>query len=495
MGAKRPCRCFQGVNMIDDTSRAGAVSAPGDLARLSATEMLAGYTSGRFDPVDVMEDTIAALKRVDAACNMVVTDLFESARTAAEKSAQAYRDGSAAAMEGIPVSIKDLIFVAGAPAKGGAPSYADFFPATDGQVVRKLREAGAIPTCKTTTCESGYKLTADSPVSGITRNPWHLDRTSGGSSGGAATGVAAGAGPIAIGTDGVGSIRVPSSFCGVFGLKPTFGLVSRAPGFFPPSWGSLAHTGPITNTVADAALTLRMIAGYDMRDAASFKSTVADLSLQAGTSVRVAISRDFGYAAVDPHVASAFDAAASAVLGSNVDFVSTKFSLDPDILAKILKPIAFTEQASSVGARPDEAFAESDEEFRQVINEGRSFSGMDYMAATHLRSKLRGQFVELFADADVLLTPTVSVTAFKAGTLGVDTIDGKSVDRHLGWSPFTWPINLAGLPAASVPCGFDPDGLPIGLQIIAPWGREDLVLAIAAELERLMPWAGKRPRL
>jgi aspartyl-tRNA(Asn)/glutamyl-tRNA(Gln) amidotransferase subunit A len=117
------------------------------------------------------------------------------------------------------------------------------------------------------------------------------------------------------------------------------------------------------------------------------------------------------------------------------------------------------------------------------------------MTATHLRSKLRGQFVELFANVDVLLTPTVSVTAFKAGALGVDLIDGRNVDRHLGWSPFTWPINLAGLPAASVPCGFDPDGLPIGLQVIAPWGREDIVLTIAAELERLRPWAGNKPSL
>lgn len=482
--------------MIDNTLRAGAVSAPGDLARLAATEMLAGYKSGHFDPVDVIEDTIATLTRVDASCNVMVTDLFESARAAAEQAAGAYRNGSARAMEGIPVSIKDLVFVAGVPAKAGAPSYADFVPGADSHAVSKLRQAGAIPTCKTTTCESGYKLTADSPVTGITRNPWNFDRTSGGSSGGAAAGVAAGAGPIAIGTDGVGSIRVPSSFCGVFGLKPTFGLVSRAPGFFPPSWGSLAHTGPITNTVADAALTLRTIAGYDIRDAASLRGALGEVSpLADAPPVRVAVSRDFGYAAVDPHVAKAFDGATGALLGSTVEFVKAGIALDPDILAKVLKPIAFTEQASSVGARPDVAFAESDAEFREVIAEGRRFSGMDYMAATHLRSKLRGQFVDLFANADVLLTPTVSVTAFDAGTLGVDLIDGRSVDRHLGWSPFTWPINLAGLPAASVPCGFDPDGLPIGLQIVAPWGREDLVLAVAAELERLRPWSGTRPRI
>ena len=136
-------------------------------------------------------------------------------------------------------------------------------PAVDSAVVIAAQAAGAIITCKTTTCESGYKLTADSPVSGVTRNPWRLDRTSGGSSGGAAAAVAAGCGPLAIGTDGVGSIRVPSSFCGVFGIKPTFGLVPRAPGFFPPSWASLAHTGPIGRTVRDVALLLEVIAGHD----------------------------------------------------------------------------------------------------------------------------------------------------------------------------------------------------------------------------------------
>jgi aspartyl-tRNA(Asn)/glutamyl-tRNA(Gln) amidotransferase subunit A len=474
---------------------AGAGTAPGELARLSATQMLDGYRSRRFDPVDVIEDTIAALKGVNEACNVMVTDLFETARAAAEQSAKAYRAGDAVGpMEGVPVTIKDLVFVAGAPAKGGAPSYANFVPQVDGEVVRRLKAAGAIPTCKTTTCESGYKLTADSPVSGITRNPWNIERTSGGSSGGAAAAMAAGAGPIAIGTDGVGSIRVPSSFCGVFGLKPTFGLVSRAPGFFPPSWGSLAHTGPITNSVADAALTLKTIAGHDWRDAASLNQVLPDYEAVGLTRpLKIAVSSDFGYAAVNPEVAAAFAGAAAALVAESGEGADATIALDPDLLAKVLRPIAFIEQASSVGSRADGDFAASDADFRDVIAEGRKFSGVDYMAATHLRSKLRGQFVELFAKADLLLTPTVAVTAFAAGTLGVGEIDGRVVDAHLGWSPFTWPINLVGLPAASVPCGFDSAGLPIGLQIIAPWGREDLVLSVAAALERIRPWAGIRP--
>lgn len=477
------------------SNKAGAGSAPGDLARLSATEMLEGYEAGHFDPVDVIEDTISTLKTVDESCNIMVADLFGTARAAAEKSAIAYRNGDAGPMEGIPVSIKDLVFVAGAPAKGGAPSLADHVPAVDAHVVAKLKEAGAIPTCKTTTCESGYKLTADSPVSGITRNPWNLERTSGGSSGGAAAGVAGGAGPIAIGTDGVGSIRVPSSFCGVFGMKPTYGLVSRAPGFFPPSWGSLAHTGPIARTVADAELTLKTIAGYDVRDAASLDCWAPGRGDIDAAPLRVAVSPDFGYAAVDPAVQSAFKTAVEILLGTDVEAVDTVLDLDAEILTRVLKPIALTEQAASVGERTDGDFADSDADFRKVIEDGRRYSGVDYMTAVHRRAKLRGQFLEFFKSADILLTPTVAVPAFQAGTLGVSEIDGKPVDSHLGWSPFTWPINLVGLPAASIPCGFSPDGLPIGLQIIAGWGREDSILKVAKTLERLLPWAEGFPDL
>jgi aspartyl-tRNA(Asn)/glutamyl-tRNA(Gln) amidotransferase subunit A len=219
---------------------AGARAAPQSLARLTAQQILDGYRSGHFTPRDVIDEVIAALEATDAHCKVIATDMFASARAEADHATAAWKSGEAKALTGVPVTIKDLIYVAGTPANGGAPMLDGFVPEVDSAVVTAVKAAGAIVTCKTTTCESGYKLTADSPVSGITRNPWSLGRTSGGSSGGAAAAVAAGCGPLAIGTDGVGSIRVPSAFCGVFGLKPTFGLVPRSPGFFPPSWPSLA---------------------------------------------------------------------------------------------------------------------------------------------------------------------------------------------------------------------------------------------------------------
>jgi aspartyl-tRNA(Asn)/glutamyl-tRNA(Gln) amidotransferase subunit A len=283
--------------MKAETARAGAAAQVNELAKLSAVDLLEGYRAGRFTPRDVIEDVIAALQATQAACNVVVTPMFEQARAAADQASAAWKTGAPVGrLAGVPVTIKDLVFVAGVPALGGAPLNKDLVPAADGAAVTALKVAGAIVTCKTTTCEAGYKLTADSPVSGITRNPWNPERTSGGSSGGAAAAVAAGCGPLAIGTDGVGSIRVPSSFCGVVGIKPTFGLVPRSPGFSPPSWGSLAHTGPIARTVADTALLLEVVAGHDLRDPASLPVSPRGYDVTAGkfNGVKIGTSVDFG---------------------------------------------------------------------------------------------------------------------------------------------------------------------------------------------------------
>ena len=469
-----------------------ALAAANPLARLSAVELLAGYKARSFTPRDVLEDVIGALEDVDAACRVMVTPMFEQARAKADAASASWRSGDpGGALCGVPVTVKDLVFVQGVPALGGAPVNSNFVPNADAAVVAALRAAGAILTCKTTTCESGYKLTADSPVSGITRNPWNLRRTSGGSSGGAAAAMAAGCGPLAIGTDGVGSIRVPSSFCGVFGLKPTFGLVPRSPGFSPPSWASLAHTGPITRTVADAALLLEVIAGYDPRDAASLPLQMRPFSVPPRDleGIRIAASADLGYAAVSPSIRRAFSEAVDILAGLGAEIRYSHPGLDPKLLERTLKPIAFTEQAAAVAGKSEADLARSDVEYRRVIAQGRKYSGVDYIEATYRRATVRAAFQAMFQNVDALVTPTVAVTAFEAGALGVDRIDGTAVDPHLGWSPFSWPINLAGLPAATLPCGFDADGLPIGLQIIAPWLDEATIFRIAGVFETAKPWA------
>jgi aspartyl-tRNA(Asn)/glutamyl-tRNA(Gln) amidotransferase subunit A len=468
----------------------------GELARLSATELLDGYRNRSFTPADVIDEVIAALAETDQVCNVMVTPMFDSARAAAAEATKAWRNGQPeGSLAGIPVTVKDLIFVAGVPARGGAPALEHFVPEVDAAVVTALRDAGAIITCKTTTCESGYKLTADSPVSGVTRNPWRLDRTSGGSSGGAAAAVAAGCGPLALGTDGVGSIRVPASFCGVFGIKPTFGLVPRAPGFFPPSWASLAHTGPIGRTVRDVALLLEVIARHDVRDAASLPVTPHRFDPTPGSlaGLKIAFTPDLGFAAVSPEVRKIFAAAVDALDNLSAELVADNSGIDPEVLERTIKPIAYTEQAAAVLGREEAMLTRSDRDYNDVIVRGRAYRGVDYVDATHRRTQLRNRFVELFRRVDVLVTPTVAVTAFEAGTLGVDQIDGRAVDPHLGWSPFSWPINLAGLPAATIPCGFDRDGLPVGLQIIAPWLEESRIFRVAAAFEAARPWLNRWP--
>ncbi len=468
----------------------------GELSRLPATDLIEGYRLGNFTPSDVVEEVIGALEATNEICNVMVTQMFDSARAQAKVATTAWRSGGTmGALAGVPVTIKDLVFVAGVPARGGAPVFADFVPPADAAVVTSLRDAGAIITCKTTTCESGYKLTADSPVSGITRNPWRVDRTSGGSSGGAAAAVAAGCGPLAVGTDGVGSIRVPSSFCGVFGIKPTFGLVPRAPGFFPPSWASLAHTGPIARTVRDAALMLEVIAGHDLRDAASLPLGPRQYDTTAGRldGMRIAFTPDLGFAAVAPDVREAFAAALRILADLGAELVADDLGFDPEILEHTLKPIAYIEQAAAVLTRDQQALAQSDREYRDVIARGKQYQGTDYVDAMHRRSQLRNQFLKAFGRAQVIVTPTVAVTAFAAGTLGVDEIENRPVDAHLGWSPFSWPVNLAGLPAATIPCGFDRDGLPIGLQIIAPWLDEARIFRVAAAFEAAASDSGRWP--
>jgi aspartyl-tRNA(Asn)/glutamyl-tRNA(Gln) amidotransferase subunit A len=481
--------------MTSRPQTAAADIAPHSLARLSATQMLDGYRAGDFTPRDVVDEVIDALKGTDALCKVMTADMFASARQEADRAAAAWKAGEAKALTGIPVTVKDLIYVAGTRAQAGAPALDGFVPDVDAAVVTAVKDAGGIITCKTTTCESGYKLTADSPVSGITRNPWNLNRTSGGSSGGAAAAVAAGCGPLAVATDGVGSIRVPCSFCGVFGLKPTYGLVPRSPGFFPPSWPSLAHTGPIARNVSDAALLLGVIASHDRRDPGSLP--VAGRTFAAKPrrldGLRIGFSPDLGYAAVAGDVRAGFKHAIDALADLGAELTAADPGVEPDVLDKVLQPIAFTEQAASIDARDPALLSHSDQEYRDVIAKGRTYSGVDYMRATHRRMTLRGRFVDLFRRIDVLVTPTVAVTAFAAGTIGVEQIDGRTVDRHLGWSPFTWPINLAGLPAATVPCGWDRDGLPIGLQVVAPWLGEDTILSVAAAFEQARPWADAWP--
>src|SRR6266550_3123865 len=211
--------------------------------------------------------------------------------------------------------------------------------------------------------------------------------------------------------------------------------------------------------------------------------------------IRIGSSGDFGYAAVAPDVRKAFQSAVETLDSLGANIVSDCVNFEPDMLERILKPIAYTEQAAAVSARDYSALMSSDSDYRDVVAKGSEYSGVAYVEAGFRRNSLRSSFLDIFQKVDAIVTPTVAVTAFSAGALGVDQVDGVAVDRHLGWSPFSWPINLTGLPAATIPCGFDRDGLPIGVQIIAPWLDEGLIVRIAAAFERARPWTQFRPRM
>ena len=212
-------------------------------------------------------------------------------------------------------------------------------------------------------------------------------------------------------------------------------------------------------------------------------------------SPRIAASADFGYAAVAPDVRAAFARALAVLEDCGARIAADQIALDREILERTLKPIAFVEQAAAVAHKTGDELADCDADYRDVVAAGRRFSGIDYVEAGYRRTQARAAFASLFTRVDALVTPTVAVTAFGAGELGVAMVDGSPVDPHLGWSPFSWPINLAGLPAATVPCGFDRDGLPIGLQIIAPWLDEPTIFKIAAAFEEAQPWAGTWPEM
>lgn len=461
------------------------------LHQLSATELLTGYRTGAFMPDEVVEDVLAQSQIVNERYSFATVILNDEARAHARELTLLLRRGEdIGPLGGVPVTIKDLIFTKNTRTMGGSPQYEDFVPGDDSATVAQLRAAGAIVFAKTTTSEAGHKLTADSPVSGITRNPWNPEKTSGGSSGGAAVAVACGCGPLALATDAVGSIRVPAAFCGVVGLKPTFGLIPRALGFRPPPWASLVHTGLLARTVADAALMLGHVTGRDHRDPASLHGTPNDYRAAPSclNGLRVAASDDFSFAAVEPSVREGFRAALQTLsdLGAHVQM--SALSLDADLFERVLRPIAFTEQAAAVSDRGADSLGRSDETFRSMIEEGRKYSGTDYVRAGYGRAALHARFADLFSDFDVLVTPTVAVTPFPAGEIGTDSIEGRIVDRHLGWSPFTWPMNLAGVPALTLPCGRSPESMPIGLQIVAPWLQEDLLFRVAAAFEAARPW-------
>ncbi len=454
--------------------------APGlaDPADLTATDLLAGYRRGDLSPVEALRAVLDRVRRRDPELNAYCLVDEEGATAAAVASEQRWRRGEPRGpLDGVPVSIKDLLPTAGWPTRRGSRTTDRNAADVDAPAVARVREAGAVLVGKTTTPEYGWKGVTDSPLTGTTRNPWDPARTPGGSSGGSAAAVAAGMGPLSLGTDGGGSVRIPASFSGITTIKPTYGRVPLHPA---SPFGTLAHIGPMTRTAADAALLLDVLGGADPRDPwALAPAGPTTPRLDDGVAgLRIAFSPALGYAAVDPEVAAAVATAVAvfADLGAVVEQAEPGFA-DPLEAFQVLWFAGAAAVLAPLLGRRDEM----DPGLVQVAEQGARHSAVEYLAAGAVRNDLGTLMGAFHRRFDLLLTPTMPIPAFAAGT---EAPEGWEGSRWTTWTPFTYPFNMTQQPAASVPCGFTSAGLPIGLQIVGPRHADALVLTAAHAFQR-----------
>ncbi len=467
------------------------------LSYASAHHLLAKFRDKSLSPVEATEAVLARIEASNGRINAFCLVDGEAALAAARGSEARWAAGQPAGLiDGVPTTIKDLNLTKGWPTLRGSTTVAAGQRwQEDAPVVARLREHGAVLVGKTTTPEFGWKGVTDSPLTGITRNPWDLTRTPGGSSGGAAAACAAGMGALHVGSDGGGSIRIPSGFSGIFGLKPSFG---RVPVFPASPFGTISHIGPITRTVADAALMLRVMAEPDWRDWFALPYDRCDYlaGLQDGVKgLRIAFSPALGYATVEPEVAEIVAQAAAAfeALGANVEAVDPGFADPTPMFNTIWKVGAF----NGLKGLSDEQRSRMDPGLQRVYAEGAEMPLESYLDAVNARTALGAHMREFHERHDLLLTPALAVAAFEAGRL---TPEGYAVppdepNAWVYWTPFTYPFNLTQQPACSVPCGFTAAGLPVGLQIVGPMHNEALVLRAARAYEAAHPTGDRRPPL
>ena len=464
---------------------------------MSALELTEAISRGELSSVDVFDAVSEQVRRCNPEINAIVTLTEESARESAKKAEKMVKKGEKLGpLHGVPITIKDLVFTKGVRTTFGSKMYENFIPDEDAVLVERLKKAGAVIIGKTNAPEFGLLSVTDNLVFGPTRNPWDKSKSTGGSSGGAAAAVAAGMGPLASGSDGGGSIRIPSSLCGVYGIKPSFGRVPAYPTL--PGFETMSCQGPIARTVPDAALMLDVMAGPDDRDRFSLPATDVSYlkTLEKGIEgSRIAYSLDLGYAVVDPEVEKLTRKAAFSFekLGCEVT------EIKPDL------PDTGSELATMIVAETVTAHEEHLEEAKEkmyplflgYLQLEETFSVRDIVRVQYKREELWRKMRKIFENYDFLLTPTTAVPAFdleKYGIIGPTEIAGQTV-VPLGWFAFTYPFNFTGQPAASMPCGFTGDGLPVGLQIVGNRYDDDGVLRASRAFEKAFPWQDKKPSL
>ncbi len=458
---------------------------PASLALCTATELLALYRAKAASPVEATREVLARIERLNPQLNaFCLVDAAQALQSARGSEARWLAGVPVGPLDGVPTSIKDLILTRGWPTRRGSRTVnPDQAWDVDAPATARLREAGAVLLGKTTTPEFGCKGETNSPLTGITRNPWDLSRTSGGSSGGTAAAVAAGLGPLGVGTDGAGSVRIPAAFCGNFGLKPSFG---RVPAYPLSPFGSVAHLGPHTMSVSDAALMMSVLSQPDDRDWTSLPFDGRDyrVGLDDGVrGLRIAYSPTLGFAKnVHPEVAAAVDHAVADLqaLGAVVEWVDPGFDDPLEICTGLWFLGAFTVWS---GLTPGQQ-ALCDPDFRAEAELGGRLSALEVQQLNLRRGALGAHLRQFMRRFDLIATPAVSVPAFAARPAGQASMTPEAL---LGWTPFSYPFNLSQQPAATIPCGLTQDGLPIGLQLVGPMFGDALVLRACRAYESVRP--------
>lgn len=453
-----------------------------EFAFMTIREISSGFSRKEFSPTELLDDVIARYERLEPRLNMFAWTDFDAARKQAEVAeARLMRGEKLGELDGIPTSVKDLIAVGGMPQRFGSRSVGDAPVAKDAPSVERIRSAGAVILGKSTTSEFGCKAVGDSPLTGITRNPWNPELTPGGSSCGAAAMVASGLVPYALGTDGGGSVRIPAALCGLFGIKAQFSRVAVFPTSATPT---LAHVGPLARNAEDAAIVLSAIAGYDTRDPYTVKGAHPDFvgAVKNYRKMRAAWSPTLGYGRIDGEVEQIAEQAIKHIqtLGIEVDRVETVMDDPIDMWTAEFYAGVGTKLRSTITERPETL----DPAVLEVLRKALDQDMQEYYESVFRRYAFREKMRGFFEEYDLLLTPTVPVAAFEAGR---DVPPGYEDRNIVSWATFTYPFNLTGQPAASIPIGFTTKGLPVGLQAVASAFDEVSIFSLAGAYEKIFP--------
>ena len=465
-----------------------------ELTNLSIRDASELVRRRKVSPVELTRACLARIERLNPALNVFITVTADSALAEARQAETEVQRGKwRGPLHGIPIALKDLFDTAGVRTTAGSALFKDRVPENDAEVVRRLRAAGAVLVGKTNMHEFAFGGTSVVSYFGAVHNPWKLEHIAGGSSGGSAAGVAAELFYGALGSDTAGSIRQPAAFCGIVGLKPTYGLVSTR-GVIPLSW-SLDHVGPMTRTVADTALMLQAIAGYDPEETTSLQMDVPDYtaSLRAHVStLRLGIPRDFFYAALDPQIDTAISQALSVL--ENVTAGLREITLSA---ASAQEQLRATVRAAETYAYHAEFIAKTPALYQPEtltrIRTGRDINATGYIQARRELAQTRRAIGQVFQTVDALVTPTTPIAPPTISEVSADA--SASIEIATRTIRNTSPFNVYGLPTISILCGFTGSGLPIGLQISGPLGRDAVVLQLAHAYEQATDWHKRRPPL